>query len=86
MKTLMTATSLAVLLAAGGALAADPADLGACAKLVDEIAEVAENKQLSDADTAAIGDLLTIMMTQCEAGRFNDAGQSAAKLKGMVGG
>lgn len=80
------AAAMLVVAATGAAYAgAAPASSQACFSLVDELAQVAENKQLDQAAIDKVGQLLKTLETQCSASQLAEAGATADRLRETLG-
>ena len=81
------ATGLVLLSLTGAAVAGGaPSDQQACNALVDQLSEAAENKAMDANQQAEFGGLLSQLMQQCENNQLAEAGQTADKMRAVIGG
>jgi hypothetical protein len=83
LKTLALATALSALLA-GGALAQSVDDPDECMNSTFELAQAAEDKQLSEDQSDKVEELLIKMEDHCEGNRYTEAKAVAEDLKLMI--
>lgn len=79
--------ALAGLLVMRPAWAADEvihASSDVCLKQAFELAQLAEEKKMSEAEQKKMDDLLTAMEGQCDAQQFKEAAASAKDIKAML--
>jgi hypothetical protein len=79
-----TAAMLAIAAAATAATAGAPANTQDCFALVDELAQIAENKVHDQAALDKVGKLLADLEGQCRAAQMAQAGDTADKLRATL--
>jgi hypothetical protein len=85
MRNTILIASLVAALSAGSAYAADqPANSEACFKALDAIAQGAEAKDLDDAMIEKVGEMLTKLDSQCDAGQLAEAKATMDELEGVL--